>query len=291
MVLGEDRRIKEVYSSFRARNEEERLFLRYQKRRSIDARNKIVERYFPLVKKVAGRFIIVLPRTVDPGDMYDAASLGLIHAVESYDLSRGVPFPNYAEIKMKGSMLDELRNEDWLSRPARTLVSTIEDIREELAGVLQREPSEPELVAKAQERGIDANKLRMVSFIPINGRAMMSQRGFPMSSGVSRSSTYRFSSHDDEGADIESLVYDTHKGPEHKATIQEIVKKVYKHLSLNERRVVHLRYWENLSFREIGEMMHLTESRVCRIHTDMVKRFKTNSPLRYDLSSLLESVA
>ena len=100
----------------------DRLWAAYRRSPTDAARNRLVEAYQPLVREVVRRFAYRLPRSVERGDLDTAANFGLISAIEGFDPSRGVRFESYCELRVKGALLDELRNQDWLPRPWRTRI-------------------------------------------------------------------------------------------------------------------------------------------------------------------------
>ncbi|MEK6840172.1 MAG: sigma-70 family RNA polymerase sigma factor, partial [Nanoarchaeota archaeon] len=237
MVLGEGYQTKRVSSSSSPRTAEETLFLRYRRSHTPVLRDDIVYRYFPLVKHVVDQMKRGLPRTVDLGDLQGAGSLGLLNAIESYEPSRGVPFQSYAEIRIRGSILDELRHEDWLPRHQRTLVERIKEIREELVGVLKREPYEQEMLAKAEEKGVTYEQIYP---IVTNGHKVLLPSAYKNNVGLLKPSS--FSAINDDGY-IEQLIIDSSSLPEYQISVLEVIKRVYQSLTSQEQQVIHLRYW------------------------------------------------
>jgi len=241
-----------------------RCWSSYRRRATDAARNRLVEAYQPMLSDIVRRFAARLPRSVDRGDLDTAANFGLISAIQGFDHDRGVRFEVYAELRVRGALLDELRNQDWLSRPWRARFEQHKRVCERLRTELDRDPVDDE-VARAMEMPLGL--YRQVFGVGMPGApigAMPPQR----------------SSGEDPlpGLDI---VPDTHSdAPGEKLSRDEILRLVAQKLTVQEYRIVYLKYWEELSMREIGELMRLSESRVCKIHMRLLERLKD----RFDAS-------
>ena len=235
----------------------DRLWVSYRKRPNDAARNRLVEAYQPLVREVVRRFAYRLPRSVERGDLDTAANFGLISAIEGFDPSRGVRFESYCELRVKGALLDELRNQDWLPRPWRTRIEQHKRICERLRSEQNREPDDEEV---AREMGMPLDEYRHVFGAGLPGAPMGSM------------------SREDAGEDSVpglDVLEDPHgDAPGERLTREEILRLVTQRLSVQEYRIVYLKYWEELSMREIGELMRLSESRVCKVHARLLDRLK-----------------
>lgn len=235
----------------------EGLWASYRKRPEDASRNRLVEAYQPLVREVVRRFGYRLPRSVERGDLDTAANFGLMSAIEGFDPSRGVRFESYCELRVKGALLDELRNQDWLPRPWRTRIELQKRICERLRAEKDREPNDDEV---AREMGLPLDEYRQVFGV-----------GLP---GVPVGSMSTADSGEDSVPGLD-IVEDTHSdAPGEKLTREEILRLVTQRLSVQEYRIVYLKYWEELSMREIGELMRLSESRVCKVHARLLDRLK-----------------
>jgi len=235
----------------------ERLWSSYRKRPNDATRNELVEAYQALVREVVRRFAYRLPRSVERGDLDTAANFGLISAIEGFDPSRGVRFESYCELRVKGSLLDELRNQDWLPRPWRTRMEQQKRTCERLRSERNREPTDEEV---ASEMGMPIEDYRQVFGVGLPGA--------PLGSMSSETSGEEMP----PGLDV---LEDTHGDPPgEKLTRAEILRLVTQRLSVQEYRIVYLKYWEELSMREIGELMNLSESRVCKVHARLLDRLK-----------------
>jgi RNA polymerase sigma factor FliA len=232
-----------------------RLWSAYRARPGDDERNRLVVHYQPFVGDVVRRFAWRLPRSVDRGDLDTAANVGLMAAIEGFDPARGVRFESYCELRVRGALLDELRTQDWLPRPWRARLEQQKRVSERLRAESNRDPSDAE-IASAMEMPLE--EYRQVFGVVMPGPAV----GSPPDDAEEQAS----------GLDV---VPDTHGDPPgEKLTRDEILRLVAQRLTVQEYRVVYLKYWEDFSMREIGEVMDLSESRVCKIHMRLIERLK-----------------
>jgi RNA polymerase sigma factor for flagellar operon FliA len=230
-----------------------------------ETRNHLVEAYQSLLNEVVRRFMARLPRSVERGDLDTAANFGLISAIEGFDRERGVPFESYCELRVKGAMLDELRNQDWLPRPWRARLELHKRVCERLRSEKGCEPAD-ELVAVAMEMPLDEYQQVFGAALP----------GAPTGSMPSEESG-------EDGVPGLDIVPDPNADSAAKRLTQdEILKLVAQRLSVQEYRVVYLKYWEELSMREIGQLLHLSESRVCKIHAKLLERLKDRFRVHVD---------
>lgn len=232
-----------------------RLWRTYLRQRAPEARNDLVESYQPFALEIVRRFALRLPRSVELGDLETAGSVGLMGAIESFDPSRGVRFEAYCELRVKGAVLDELRQQDWLPRPWRNRLERHKRALERLRSEKNAEPSEEEL-ARAMDMS-DGDYRRYFG----GGLPGAPSASIPLG----------------DGEDLSSLdvVADTQgDAPDVKLSREELLRLVAQRLSEQEYRIVYLKYWEELSMREIGQLEGLSESRVCKIHAKLLERLK-----------------
>jgi len=233
------------------------LWRAFWKEPSDQRRNRLVEDYQPLVREIVHRVALRLPRTVDRGDLETAANVGLMAAIASFDPARQVRFEIYAESRIRGSVLDELRQQDWLPRPLRTRLDLHKRSRENLRSTLGREPSDAE-VAGDMDIPFDEYELLFGTVMPCAPSGSMPQ-----------------SENRDEPLSRLDGVADTRNAhPGDGLTRAELLRLVAQRLSEQEYRIVYLKYWEELSMKEIGLLTHLSESRVCKIHARLLERMR-----------------
>jgi RNA polymerase sigma factor for flagellar operon FliA len=239
------------------------LWFEYRRNRDQRLRDRLILNYAPLVKYVAGRLGSGLPAHVDEGDLVSYGLLGLIGAIERYDPERDVKFETYAIARIKGSIIDELRAMDWVPRSVRARARDIERAVAELEGRLGRAPTDEEIATKLglTEEELD-DSLTEISRTSI---AALDELWTISSSGG------------DQVALIDTIE-DT-QGPEPQAALaetelREAIGEAIARLPEREKLVVTLYYYEELTLREIGEVLGVTESRVSQLHTKAILRLK-----------------
>jgi RNA polymerase sigma factor for flagellar operon FliA len=226
-------------------------------------RDRLILTYAPLVKYVAGRLGSGLPAHVDEGDLVSYGLLGLIAAIERYDPDRDVKFETYAIARIKGSILDELRAMDWVPRSVRSRAREIERAMTELESKLGRAPTDEEISAKV---GITVEELEnSLTDISRSSIAALDELWTVSGSGG------------DQIALIDTIE-DT-QGPEPQSAfaqteMREAVADAISRLPEREKLVITLYYYEDLTLREIGEVLGVTESRVSQLHTKAILRLK-----------------
>lgn len=231
------------------------LWRAYRRRPGSARRNRLVESYRPFALEIVRRFAQRLPRTVELCDLETAGSVGLMNAVESFDPERGVRFEAYCELRVKGALLDELRQQDWLPRPWRSRLERHKRAVERLRAEQRGEPCEEDLA-----RELDMTLLAYRRFF---GNAVPSA---PTGSQGLRE--------DEDGFSLDVVPDTQSEAPGEKLTRDDLLRLVAQKLSEQEYRIVYLRYWEELSMREIGQLENLSESRVCKIHSRLIERLK-----------------
>ncbi|MEM7310208.1 MAG: sigma-70 family RNA polymerase sigma factor [Planctomycetota bacterium] len=244
-------------TTFQADPARQALWEAYWKRPDDEGRNRLVEAYQRLVENVVRHFGARLPRTIDRGDLRTAANVGLMSAVASFDPSRGVRFESYGEMRVRGALLDELRTQDWLPRPWRQKIELQKRTVERLRSELNRDPRDEE-VARAMELSVSDYEQLFGTGLP----------GTPSGSMPGQEGS-------DEGASGLEVVADTRNDdPDERLTRDELLRLVAQRLTQQEYRIVYLKYWEELPMREIGDVMDLSESRVCKIHARLLERLR-----------------
>jgi RNA polymerase sigma factor for flagellar operon FliA len=225
--------------------------------RSRTARDRLILHYSPLVKYVASRVAVGLPQSVDQADLVSYGIFGLIDAIEKFEPERGFKFETYAISRIKGAILDELRAIDWVPRSVRSKARSIEKAYQKLESELHRAPSDAEL---ADELHIDDQQLQaMLSQISVAGVAALDES---VSSGERGDSATLGDSLPDRGETPVTL-FETKE-------MKGILAGAVSGLPEREKLVLGLYYYEGLTLAQIGEVLGVTESRVCQIHTKAV---------------------
>jgi RNA polymerase sigma factor for flagellar operon FliA len=239
------------------------LWLEYRRTRDKSLRDRLIVNYSPLVKYVAGRLGSGLPAHVDEADLVSYGLLGLMSAIDRYDPERDIKFETYAIARIRGSIIDELRQLDWVPRSVRTRAREIERAIRDLESKFGRGPTDEEIAEKV---GITGEELEE-SLIDIS-----------RSSIAALDELWSTSS---EGDQVSLL--DTLEDPESirpaealdESEMREALAEAISRLPEREKLVVTLYYYEELTLREIGEVLGVTESRVSQLHTKAILRLRS----------------
>lgn len=225
-------------------------------------RQKLLEEYLPLVKNVAGRMAMGFPKSVELSDLINTGVIGLIEALSNFDPYRGVKFETYAVPRIRGAILDELRSLDWVPRSTRAKSRELERTTSKLQNQLGRTPSDREL---AKSMKISSGEL-FSTMDDVASTTMLSLDELIYKEEDNRQIP-RVETLEDLGS--ESVLGDLEQ-EELKAYLIQAIS----HLSEQERLVVALYYYEELTLKEIGEVMQISESRVSQIHTKAVLKLR-----------------
>ncbi len=239
------------------------LWEEYKSTGSVEARNRLVLHYSPLVKFVAGRVSSGLPRNVDQADLVSYGMFGLIDAIDKFDLERGFKFETYAISRVRGSIIDELRSIDWVPRSVRAKARSVERTYAKLENELRRTPTDAEVAAAM---GLSEDDLQaLFARISFFGIVALEET---LSVGPDRA----------DAATVGDTITDPGMGPvvafEKEETRQMLVAAINR-LQEREKVVLALYYYENLTLNQIGQVLGITESRVCQIHTKAVLQLRS----------------
>ncbi len=222
-------------------------------------RNRLIERYLPLVRYNAERVWAKLPEGVDLNDLISAGVFGLMDAIEAFDLLRGVKFETYCVPRIRGAMLDELRTMDWVPRLVRSKASKLEAARKEVEAELGRPPTDAEIAAKLRITSEEFAKLKSeasaVNLVSLNKK------------------WYETDSYKDV-REIDILEDSKGEDPTRGVQKRDLMKLVTRGLNRSERLIIILYYYEELTMKEIGNTLGLSESRVSQMHSSIVARLK-----------------
>jgi RNA polymerase sigma factor for flagellar operon FliA len=239
------------------------LWRQYKEEGDPVARDRLILNYAPLVKYVAGRMGTNFPSHVDESDLISYGLLGLIGAIERFDLSRNIKFETYAITRIKGAILDELRSLDWVPRSVRSMARQIEKSSAKLENKLHRAPTDAEI---AKDIGITIQEFN-------DALTRISS-----SSIVALEELWTISSTGTESVALIDTIEDKQsKDPAKMVDINEIKERLahaIANLPEREKIVIALYYYESLTLREIGDVLGVTESRVSQLHTKAILRLK-----------------
>jgi RNA polymerase sigma factor for flagellar operon FliA len=223
-------------------------------------RNRLIERYLPLVRYNGERIWARLPEGVELDDLVSAGVFGLMDAIDAFDLSRGVKFETYCVPRIRGAMLDELRTMDWVPRLVRSKASKLNEGVKTLEAKLGRSPNEIELAAhmgltvpELEKMILDANAVNLISL---------------------NKKWYETDSYKDV-REIDILEDKKGEDPTRRIQKADLMRLVTKGLNRNERLIIILYYYEELTMKEIGATLDLSESRVSQMHSAIVQRLQS----------------
>ncbi len=241
----------------------ERLWSQYKVEGRQELRDRLILHYAPLVKYVAGRVAVGLPQNVEQSDLVSYGIFGLIDAIDKFDPERGFKFETYAISRIKGAILDELRSIDWVPRSVRAKARGIEKAYAKLEGELHRTPTDDEI---ARELDISDDQLQtMLGQISFVGLVALDEM---LSVGGDRG----------DGITLGDTIADVRQGPVAAFEVEEmrqLLAQAINRMPDREKTVVTLYYYEGLTLAEIGEILGVTESRVCQIHTKAVLQLRS----------------
>jgi len=245
-VIAED--IAQVWEAFKADPENQ------------DYRNRLVEQYLPLVKYNGERIWARLPEGVELDDLISAGVFGLMDAIDAFDMTRGVKFETYCVPRIRGAMLDELRTMDWVPRLVRSKASKLNEALKTLEAKLGRAPTEIELATR-MEISVEELEKMMVEANAV-GLISLDKKWYET----------------DSYKDVREIdILEDKKGEDPTRRIQkgDLMRLVTKGLNRNERLIIILYYYEELTMKEIGATLDLSESRVSQMHSSIVQRLQS----------------
>lgn len=226
-----------------------------------DQKEELIKEYAPLIKFVAQKIAVRLPPNIELDDLISAGSIGLMDAIDKWDPSRDNKFKTYAEFRIRGSILDELRAQDWVPRSVRDKSKALDRTVAQLEIDLGRNPTDEEISSKlnmSMEEFHDLiNQVRPVSLLSIDDQPTFS---------------------DSDKKSISNLLEGSKSGNPFNQlnvkVIKDVVAKAIEELPERQRLVLSLYYFEDLNLKEIGQVLRVTESRVSQLHAQAVTRLR-----------------
>ncbi|MFA7567420.1 MAG: RNA polymerase sigma factor WhiG [Alkalispirochaeta sp.] len=241
---------------------EEELWRLYRKTKEEAVRNRFVKQYLPLVKYVAGKLAVGMPQSVEFDDLVSYGVIGLFDAIEKFDPGKHVKFKTYAVTRIRGSIFDQLRQLDWVPRSIRQKARELEDTVRQLEAQLGRSATDQEI---ARELGLPAEDFEKL-ILKISGTTVLSlndvwysgEENDRMSIGDSIESPY--------SRNPDAIV--------EKQEMKRVIVEAIGNLPDREKKVLVLYYYENLTLKEIGAVLGVTESRISQLHTKAIVRLR-----------------
>lgn len=251
---------------------EEELWSEYKKAKDPAIREFFIKQYAPLVKYVAGKVAVGMPSNVEFDDLVGFGVFGLLDAIDKFDPDKNVKFKTYAVTRIRGSIFDELRSIDWVPRSVRQKTREIEDVIVRLESKLGRTASDTEI---AGSLGVSENDFHQTLF-KISGTSIMSLNDV------------WYSGDDAERISIgDSIESPSSLNPDvivEREEIKRVIVEAINELPEKEKMVLVLYYYEDLTLKEIGQVLNVTESRVSQLHT------KANLRLRAKLTNIRKGI-
>jgi RNA polymerase sigma factor for flagellar operon FliA len=242
--------------------EVDQLWSEYKRSGDRRARDQLIVRYSPLVKFVAGRVSAGLPQSIEQADLVSYGMFGLIDAIEKFDTDRNIKFETYAITRIKGAIIDELRSIDWVPRSVRAKARAVEQTYASLEASLGRAPTDSEVASSLQISEADLQQIfGQISYIGIVALDEVISGGGERGDSVT----------------LGDSLADRGEGPMAAFEVEEmkqILAGAINRLGDREKIVLSLYYYENLTLAQIGQVLGVTESRVCQIHTKAVMQLR-----------------
>ncbi|MDP6849785.1 MAG: FliA/WhiG family RNA polymerase sigma factor [Planctomycetota bacterium] len=237
----------------------EELWAKWKETGDTDLHSQLVEMHAPLVRFIAERMCAGLPRSVDADDLAQEGAFGLMDAITKFDLERKVKFRTYCSTRIRGAILDSLRSQDWVPRLVRQRASKLEKLRQKWMTEHGTEPSEEDIAKLFEVEEKDLEKM-LKKAQPRSILNVSDRRVSPSSEGVESS--------------IDTLKPGHSQDPAQQVQAADRWEDLLKNLSDKEKLILQGYYQDGLTLREIGEKLGITESRVCQIHANTIKRLR-----------------
>lgn len=251
---------------------EDALWKEYRKTKSPSLRDKFVRQYMPLVKYVAGKLAVGMPGSVEFDDLVGFGQFGLLDAIEKFDPEKNVKFKTYAVTRIRGAIFDELRQLDWVPRSVRQKSREIEDTIVDLEARLGRTATDAEI---AKQMGVSEEEYQQ-TVMKVSGTSVLSLNDV------------WYSGNDNDHLSIgDSIESPSSLNPDiivEREEIRRVIVEAINELPEKEKMVIVLYYHEDLTFKEIGQVLEVSESRISQLHT------KANLRLRAKLTNLRKGI-
>jgi len=235
------------------------LWEAYARDRSPAVKSQLIEAYFPLVRYLAERMGTTLPASVEVDDLVSMGTFGLIEAIDRFDMDRGIQFKTYCTARIRGAILDNLRTNDWVPRLVRLRTNLVDKTMRRLYGELGREPTDPEMAEALDVSMTEYERIRKEA----NPTSMLSLTDDNAEADAENS-----------GRMIDLVGDQTAVDPRFVQQSRMVKDVLFRSLTDKEQIVVQHYYYDGLSMREIAGILKLTESRVCQIHSKVIRRLR-----------------
>jgi len=242
---------------------EDELWKEYRRSRDQKIRDTLIRQYAPLVKYVAGKLSVGMPQNVDFDDLVGFGVFGLFDAIEKFDPDKHVKFKTYAVTRIRGAIFDELRSIDWVPRSVRQKTREIEDTIQHLESSLGRSATDDE-IARAMNMSRDQYNQMMLK---VRGTSILSLNDVWFTGDESDKVSIQDSIESPSSLQPESIA--------EKDEIRRVIVEAINELPEKEKKVLVLYYYEDLTLKEIGKVLEVTESRISQLHTKAIMRLRS----------------
>ncbi|MDR2483846.1 MAG: RNA polymerase sigma factor WhiG [Treponema sp.] len=242
---------------------EDELWLEYRQNRDSKIRETFIKQYAPLVKYVAGKVAIGMPHNVEFDDLVGYGVFGLLDAIDKFDPHKGVKFKTYAVTRIRGAIFDELRSIDWVPRSVRQKTREVEEAVGALEAQLGRTATDQEI---AGTLGMDEDEY-LKTMMKISGTSILSLNDVWFSGDENDKVSI--------GDSIESPISLNPDVIVEKDEIRRVIVEHINELPDKEKKILVLYYYEDLTLKEIGQVLEVTESRVSQLHTKAISRLRS----------------
>jgi RNA polymerase sigma factor for flagellar operon FliA len=241
---------------------EEELWQQYKATKDRRIRDTLIKQYAPLVKYVAGKVAIGMPHNVEFDDLVSCGTFGLLDAIEKFDLSKDVKFKTYAVTRIRGAIFDELRSTDWVPRSVRQKAREVEEAISTLEAQIGRPATDREIAKYMGMDEIDFGKL----MLKISGSSVLSLQDVWFSGDENDKMSIGDTIESPSSLNPEVIV--------ERNEICRIVIETINQLTDKEKKIVVLYHYEDLTLKEIGQVLDITESRVSQLHTKAMMKIR-----------------
>jgi RNA polymerase sigma factor for flagellar operon FliA len=242
---------------------EDEFWQAYRRNRDPGIREMFIKQYAPLVKYVAGKVAVGMPHSVEFDDLVEFGVFGLLDAIDKFDPEKNVKFKTYAVTRIRGAIFDELRTMDWVPRSVRQKTREVEEAIGLLEAQLGRTATDQEI---ANSLGLDEKEYAK-TLMKISGTTMLSLNDV------------WFSGDENDKVSIgDSIESPSSLNPDvivEKDEIRRVIVEAIEELPDKEKKILVLYYYEDLTLKEIGEVLEVTESRVSQLHTKAILRLRS----------------
>lgn len=239
--------------------DKDKLWIEYQKKPTPELREKLIVEYAPLVKLVAGRLSMYLGYNVEYDDLVSYGVFGLIDAIDKFDVSKDVKFETYASLRIRGSILDQIRRMDWIPRTVRQRQRKIDEAVKEIEMETGKSATDEQIAERLGVSGEEytdwQSQMKVTNVVSLNEF---------VEQGTEPAMDARSNSHFAQPEDVVE-----------EAELKKVLAETLELLTDRERKVITLYYYEDLTLKEISKVLEVSESRVSQLHTKALAKMKT----------------